>query len=360
VAVTPRLIAESAESAAAKVDAQSGPAPRAFRAPRPARTPHWRKPLIAVLSTAALFVLLLGGAVWISGGAMPGDSLYSLKRASENAQLSLTTDGSSRGKGYLDLATTRAGEITRLLSRTTSGALGSGPQSAAGISSRTADLVTHALEDHDSEVSDGSQLLGTDAVTSRSVAPLDTMTGWAPGQLSRLQAIVERIPAGSLHDRAEQSWQLAERAFARAQQLKGALSLPCLNQSSSDELGPVPPTSCPATITSRPPAGSIAPSRPAAPGSPSPAATTPAMPGSTAQSGPDQLSTTGSRSQSSGATTSSSTLPGGPGSSSTPPVTTTTPPSPITTNSCGLQVSLGPIGVGLGDCGLSIGLGAPN
>lgn len=364
VAVTPRLITQAAAEAAAGPGTQQrtpGRAASKFLGVRSAaarRIVHLRKPIAAVLGTVALFAMLLVGAVWLSGRAVPGDSLYSLKRASENVQLSMTTGDAARGRAYLALASTRSTEVAELVPP--AAGLGSGPVT---VSSRTAGLVSSTLDDHDTDVRDASQLLGADAVTTRSPAPLDSLIAWAPGQLSRLDGITKNIPPGALHDRAATSVQLVQQALDRARQLDAVLTLACLASSGSDGLGPRPVTSCPAppvsggrsyrsTPIGRAPSGTRPPTAPPH---------TTSQPGAT-PAGPPPATASGNPSEGpSGVTTQS-----GAGSSAAPTTGTASPgptsrPSP-STSGCGVAINspLGlPVGIDIGSCGISIGVGGP-
>ncbi|MEU6480807.1 DUF5667 domain-containing protein [Streptomyces sp. NPDC047017] len=59
-----------------------------------------------------------GGVAAASSDALPGDSLYGLKRGIEDFRLNYLTDGAdSQGQAYLDLASTRLSEARRLLDR---------------------------------------------------------------------------------------------------------------------------------------------------------------------------------------------------------------------------------------------------
>ena len=51
-----------------------------------------------------------GGVAAASSDALPGDSLYALKRGMEDFKLNLADDESDRGELYLDHASTRLGE----------------------------------------------------------------------------------------------------------------------------------------------------------------------------------------------------------------------------------------------------------
>ncbi|GAA2561473.1 MULTISPECIES: DUF5667 domain-containing protein [Streptomyces] len=65
----------------------------------------------------------LGGVAAASSDALPGDSLYGLKRGIEDVKLGLADDNAERGRIYLDHASTRLGEARRLMERGRSGPL---------------------------------------------------------------------------------------------------------------------------------------------------------------------------------------------------------------------------------------------
>ncbi|WP_326579240.1 DUF5667 domain-containing protein [Streptomyces sp. NBC_00481] len=64
-----------------------------------------------------------GGVAAASSDALPGDSLYGLKRGIEDVKLTLADDSDDRGRLYLDQASTRFGEARRLMERGRSGQL---------------------------------------------------------------------------------------------------------------------------------------------------------------------------------------------------------------------------------------------
>ncbi|MFD7922965.1 DUF5667 domain-containing protein [Streptomyces sp. NPDC059740] len=64
-----------------------------------------------------------GGVAAASSNALPGDTLYHLKRGMEDIRLGLTDDDSDRGMLYLDQASTRMMEARRLMERGRSGHL---------------------------------------------------------------------------------------------------------------------------------------------------------------------------------------------------------------------------------------------
>jgi len=182
------------------------------------------RPLATVTAVIAVFAMLLGGAVWLSKKALPGDVLYSLKRANENVQLSTTGGDTAKGRLYLSQASTRADEVAALLTRSSAIAAGAGPTAAGTINAHTAKLVTSTLGVADSDVRNAAQLLAREAVRSGSADPLSIMTEWAPAQIQRLQRITERLGSGATHDRAAASAKLAGAMLVRAEQLKAELS----------------------------------------------------------------------------------------------------------------------------------------
>ena len=354
VAVAPRLVAEGPTAELVRhtpesvVTAQTAPAV-ASRAARVRimldRLPSIRLGRAGAIVAAAVAVvaMVLSGAVWISRSALPGDTLYGLKRASEDAQLSLTTGNVARGKELLTFAKTRADEVSALI----------GAAPATSVSPHTAGLVTSTLDSADDDVRQAAQLLGTQSVQSVSAAPLSNMTSWAPGQLARLQAIVSRIPAGSsLHARAVSSANLVSAALARAQTLQSQLGCTCLNGGGSDQLGPLPclictgPAPLPITVpgSTPTPGGAVkgtGKSSPAQTNGSGSAAATPGNGGSSAS--PSQSGSVP------GLVLPSLSLPSLP----LPTIALPTSP-PLTINSCGVGLTLGPIGVGAGTCGIHL------
>lgn len=237
VAIAPRLVAEGDVPVQAKRRPSPGPAAVTV-AVKPAKVPRKSRirigrPLAVITCMIAVFALLLGGAVWISQRALPGDALYGLKRASENLQEAMTSGDTARAKGYLDQADTRYGEVSALL-----------PSSGHPVSSKTASYVTSTLGSADSDIKDAMQALGSQAIRNHSGSGLALVTAWAPGQATDLRKIIARIPAGSLHQRAVASLALLIKAEHRAAQLKALGNCSCLATARTDDLGAVPCTKC--------------------------------------------------------------------------------------------------------------------
>jgi hypothetical protein len=359
VAVAPRIIAESGELVDIVPRPHPRPSPRP-RVPAPAHAPEsarplaWlrkipiARPLSIAASVITVFALLLGGAVWMSQKALPGDALYGLKRASENVRIAMASNNVERARDYLDLAATRVDEAKSLVSRTSASASGTGTLADGSLSSHTAGLVTSNLSSADSDVKSASKLLGGQAVKSGSTVPLANLTKWAPKQLQRLTQLAAAIPNSELRSRTTSSTHLVHAALSRAQTLQSKVDCSCMSSSGSDDLGPVPCTVCTSPATK--------------PGTnPNPAKTTGHSGKKSTKTGvtvPGQGATNSTGASGNGTQGgTSSTAPNAPPSLSGLPLPSLpiklpkpTTSLPITLGSCGLGITIGPIDLHLGSC----------
>jgi hypothetical protein len=346
VAIAPRIIAESADAgvlAPAATPAARKPAPST--APKHADGAFARlrgislgRPLAIAASVLTAFVVLLGGAVWMSQKALPGDTLYGLKRASESFQLYLDGgDRTAKAKDLLKFAGTRVDEAHKLASRASATALGGGVH-AGSIDAHTAELISSSLSTSDSDVRDATSLLTEEAVASKSSSPLQILTDWAPGQLARLKTLASAVPAGSLRSRAQSSAWLVNAAANRARTLVPVVSTGCA-PTNSDALGPDPNAAC-----AQPTTGSS---------TSTPRGTKPSR-GDHSSGG--KTNGTGVNSVTSNNTGPGQTTSTPPSSSSTtpvhvPPIHLPSLPSTLPVSSCGVHVTIGPLPpINLGSC----------
>src|SRR5690606_13309699 len=79
------------------------------------RFPQLSARTVAGMAMLSMIVAMTGVLVIASRGALPGDSLYAVKRASERAELALTIGGESRGMTLLSFAQTRLSEVDQLM-----------------------------------------------------------------------------------------------------------------------------------------------------------------------------------------------------------------------------------------------------
>jgi hypothetical protein len=238
VAVAPRIIAESTEEAPGTARETKTATPERAADPAPSR--FFGRPLRLAGAVLTVCLLVLGGLVWQSQRAVPGDALYGLKRASEDVRLAFAGSDTARAKDYLGFAGTRVAEAQALVRRSLPSA--SGPVAGSRISASTARLVRSTLGSADSDVRSASRLLTGQAARSRSAAPLQIMRHWAPQQLRRLQQLRAMLPAGALRHRAASSAKVVHRAAGRALALSAAVHRGCLSRSGTDSFGAQPCT----------------------------------------------------------------------------------------------------------------------
>jgi hypothetical protein len=106
-----------------------------------------------------------GGVAAASTNALPGDTLYGLKRGMEDIKLDMANGDASRGKVYLDMAGTRMQEARRLMDRGRGGDLD--PESVAEVR-RTLSGMHH-------EVTEGHRLLSQAYQQDGSLQSMETL-----------------------------------------------------------------------------------------------------------------------------------------------------------------------------------------
>lgn len=114
---------------------------------------------------AATFITAFGltGISAASASALPGETLYAVKRGIENVRLSITTGDSDRGKLLLDLAARRLAE-------------------AHGLAERTAvpsELEADTLDDYAAQAAQGSDALVRAFTTTRADSDIVTLNRFA-------------------------------------------------------------------------------------------------------------------------------------------------------------------------------------
>lgn len=349
VAIAARVLDETAAEGATEGAVAATPR-SAERADRPRR--RFVRPLGIATACVAVLAVGFGGVVWKSQSALPGDSLYGLKRASEDVRLSLTSGDTHRGDQYLHLATTRVNEAHQLLGHDSALGAGSGVL-AGGVSPHTVSLIRSTLRSANQDVRSGAELLRSQALAAHSPQPLSILTNWAPGQLKSLRLLAEAVNDSSAQAAAMHSVNLVQQAVRRTDALSqtvgrhcGASSGSCSHSGSTTA---APSTTVPSTTT---PTSSSAPHLPSATRTRSTGArATHSRSGSSTTAPPRP-----SKTHSGGATT--SPIPTEPKLSLPVPGLSSHHHksgskkhiSPITVTSCGASVSIGPIGVGVNTC----------
>ncbi|CAL9306334.1 DUF5667 domain-containing protein [Streptomyces rochei] len=135
-----------------------------------------------------------GGVAAASSDALPGDSLYGLKRGIEDFRLGLADGDDERGRAYLDLASTRLSEARRLMERGRSGPL----------DHESLTEIRRALSGMRHDASEGHRLLS--AVYARdpdSIAPMQALSAFSRSHRESWGALRDRLPV-QLGDVSEQ------------------------------------------------------------------------------------------------------------------------------------------------------------
>lgn len=169
---------------------------RAMGALRPGT--RWGRRLVAGGLAAGVTLGTLGGVAMAATNALPGDSLYGMKRGMEDLRLHLAGSESERGRLLLDQAATRMGEAQRLMDR---------PDHGGQLSPQTVAEVQRALDDMNLEGRKGADLLGEIYRRSHSLTPLRQLASFADEQGEALDRMQPQLP-GRLDPIASQVHQL--------------------------------------------------------------------------------------------------------------------------------------------------------
>jgi len=155
----------------------------AVLAPRPSRFsfPAMLRPALAA---AAILVLVLAGATSAAASSLPGDALYSLKRASEDVRLALTFDDVARTQLLSELTDRRLEELAEIAK--------SRPASAPTATQEYADAVNSFANALD-------ELRGADSEDKRSAAQSLAAAARAKHK-AVLDAVKEQLPADAQAD----------------------------------------------------------------------------------------------------------------------------------------------------------------
>lgn len=233
--------------------------------------------LLAALTVAAVGLAGAGLLVVASRDALPGDSIYGVKRVSEQAELAFKDPGPEQAETLLAFASNRIDEIDDLLKNPR--ATGSGPAASGTEAAPVSTLVNEALASMDTDAQRASKILTSSALTAKDPKPLQKIKAWADDRATKLTAVQPRLPLGST-DAAANSLTLLKQIGNRASALLGQLGCDCLDSGSTDGLGPKPSPAVPVVPDSSTAVGpSSAPPGPAAPStSPSAGTTAPAAP----------------------------------------------------------------------------------
>ncbi|MGW2472991.1 DUF5667 domain-containing protein [Streptomyces sp. NPDC001665] len=145
---------------------------------------RWTKGLAAGGLTVGVAAGAFGGVAAASSDALPGDSLYGLKRGMEDLHLGLTRDDTDRGEIYLDQASTRLGEARRLMERARTGHLDH--EQLAEIR-RTLNGMSH-------DATEGHRLLHAAYERDGALGPIQTLDSFSRSHRDTWSSLRDRLP----------------------------------------------------------------------------------------------------------------------------------------------------------------------
>ncbi|MFD4143447.1 DUF5667 domain-containing protein [Streptomyces sp. NPDC058572] len=146
---------------------------------------RWSKGLAAGGLTVGVAAGAFGGVAAASSDALPGDSLYGLKRGMEDFKLNLADGDSDRGELYLDQASTRLSEARRLMERARAGDM---DHESLGEVRRTLNGMGH-------DVSEGHRLLSAAYERDGSLGPIATLNSFSRSHRETWNGLRDRLPA---------------------------------------------------------------------------------------------------------------------------------------------------------------------
>ena len=145
---------------------------------------RWSKGLAAGGLTVGVAAGAFGGVAAASSNALPGDTLYGLKRGMEDLKLGMADDDSDRGGLFLDRAATRLHEARRLMERGRSGPL---DHESVGEIRKTLAGMKH-------DVSEGHRLLHAAYKRDHSLGPIQRLSSFTASHREGWSQLREKLP----------------------------------------------------------------------------------------------------------------------------------------------------------------------
>lgn len=176
-----------------------------------------------VVSAAAALALLAaaGSGALFSKDALPGDSLYGVKQATESGRIALAGKGEAQRR--LDIAATRIDEVQKLNS-----------SNSASAADRGSD-ISQALRGFNEQTTAASRswLAGPNSSNTGDLA------AWAGTQSRRLSGMRASMPESARGD-ADDSIKMLDQLKTRANALGNRKGCDTVTTGQSDEFGPIP------------------------------------------------------------------------------------------------------------------------
>lgn len=145
---------------------------------------RWTKGLAAGGLTVGVAAGAFSGVAAASSDALPGDSLYGLKRGMEDIHLGLADSDTDRGEAYLDQASNRLSEARRLMERARTADL---DHEQLGEVRRTLNGMTH-------DATEGHRLLHAAYQRDGAIGPIQTLDSFSRSHRESWSNLRGRLP----------------------------------------------------------------------------------------------------------------------------------------------------------------------
>ncbi|PYC86915.1 hypothetical protein C7C46_05345 [Streptomyces tateyamensis] len=163
----------------------AAPVPRRHRAERVGHRRRWGRRFAITGLVAGVTVGSFAGVASASSGALPGDSLYGMKRGLEGLRLDLADSDAERGSLLLDQASTRLAEARSLI----------GQANGRGLSPQTVSRLGNALRDMHAEAAKGRDLLRSVYRANGSLAPMRKLAAFTEAQDGHWSNLQPQLPS---------------------------------------------------------------------------------------------------------------------------------------------------------------------
>ncbi|MFF4173768.1 DUF5667 domain-containing protein [Streptomyces sp. NPDC001744] len=188
VAAMEAMLKEGGATAGPTVPEQRASAGRGAHRASPLRKlrprSRWTKGLAAGGLTVGVAAGAFGGVAAASSDALPGDSLYGLKRGMEDIKLGMADDDADRGGLYLDQASTRLSEARRLMERDRAGEL----------DHESVTEIRRVLGGMKHDATEGHRLLRQAYQRDGAIAPMARLNSFAQAHRDTWNGLRDRLP----------------------------------------------------------------------------------------------------------------------------------------------------------------------
>ncbi|MEU4273125.1 DUF5667 domain-containing protein [Streptomyces sp. NPDC026092] len=251
VAAMEAMLAEGSAAAGPTVPEQRTSSGRGAHRASPLRKlrprSRWSKGIAAGGLTVGVAAGAFSGVAAASSDALPGDSLYGLKRGMEDIKLGMADDDADRGGIYLDQASTRLSEARRLMERGRAG----------DLDHESLSEIRRVLGGMKHDASEGHRLLRQAYERDGEIGPMARLNSFAQAHRSTWIGLRDRLPV-QLTDVGNEVNDVFVAIDEEVEPLQGMLPR-TPEKGAVDSGGAATPQDTPRTHTQRPPSSPAAP-----------------------------------------------------------------------------------------------------